>query len=136
MLPGMRARRPGGAPACAADQGVCRSVAASNSATWLAAVASAMTLPSGPKAAAVSGAPSCAIVKAPRHWHRHELLLSCSLECAGPGYGLTFQLCSTPSVLPSKRNTQGPSTHCNKPQQCCGWSFRSSEEPGTRPSAR
>ena len=60
MLPGMRARRASARPgACASDQGVCRSVAVSKSATRLPAVASAISTPSGPNAAAVSGAPSC-----------------------------------------------------------------------------
>ena len=59
MLPGMCSSRAGGARACAWLHAVWRSAAGSNSATRLLALASAITSPAGPNAAAVTGAPSC-----------------------------------------------------------------------------
>ena len=61
--PGICSRRCGGRAVLARDQGVWRSVAASNKATWLPAVASAITSPAGPNAAAVTAPPSCLITK-------------------------------------------------------------------------
>lgn len=56
--PGICSSRAGGRAELARDQGVWRNVDASNSARWLPAVASAITSPAGPNAAAVTGPPS------------------------------------------------------------------------------
>lgn len=61
ILPGMFSSRAGSRAALRIDHSVCCSNATSNSATWLAALATATASPLALKATAVTALPSCMV---------------------------------------------------------------------------